>query len=36
MKNLIRLGGYPPDGEGVCTDVIWRGVKGINVSLPFN
>lgn len=26
-------GGYPPDGEGVCTDVIWRGFKGINVSI---
>ena len=20
-------GGYPPDGEGVCTDVIWRSLK---------
>lgn len=26
-------GGYPPEGEGVCTDVIWRGFKGINVSI---
>lgn len=26
-------GGYPPDGEGVCTDVIWRGFKGINVLI---
>ena len=27
------VGGYPPDGEGVCTDVIWRGFKGIDVSI---
>jgi uncharacterized protein YijF (DUF1287 family) len=20
-------GGYPPESEGVCTDVIWRGLK---------
>lgn len=26
-------GGYPPEGEGVCTDVIWRGFKGIDVSV---
>lgn len=26
-------GGYPPDDEGVCTDVIWRGLKGIDVDL---
>lgn len=26
-------GGYPPDGEGVCTDVIWRGLMGANILL---
>jgi uncharacterized protein YijF (DUF1287 family) len=32
-KDAYYTGGYPPDGEGVCTDVIWRGFKGINVSI---
>jgi Uncharacterized protein conserved in bacteria len=32
-KDAYYSGGYPPDGEGVCTDVIWRGFKGINVSI---
>jgi uncharacterized protein YijF (DUF1287 family) len=27
------VGGYPPNGEGVCTDVIWRGLKGANINL---
>jgi uncharacterized protein len=26
-------GGYPPDDEGVCTDVIWRGLLGANINL---
>ncbi|MGL5151567.1 MAG: DUF1287 domain-containing protein [Clostridium sp.] len=26
-------GGYPPDNLGVCTDVIWRGLKSIGVDL---
>lgn len=26
-------GGYPPDEEGVCTDVIWRGLMGANILL---
>lgn len=26
-------GGYPPDDIGVCTDVVWKGLKGINVNL---
>lgn len=26
-------GGYPPDTEGVCTDVIWRGFKNANINL---
>lgn len=32
-KDAYYVGGYPPDGEGVCTDVIWRGFKGINVLI---
>ena len=32
-KDAYYSGGYPPDGEGVCTDVIWRGFKEINVSI---
>lgn len=26
-------GGYPPETEGVCTDVIWRGFKAANINL---
>jgi uncharacterized protein len=26
-KSAYYDGGYPPDDEGVCTDVIWRGLK---------
>ena len=26
-------GGYPPDNEGVCTDVIWRALKEAGYSL---
>ncbi|MFE8702823.1 DUF1287 domain-containing protein [Cytobacillus sp. FJAT-54145] len=26
-------GGYPPDEEGVCTDVIWRGLFGADINL---
>ena len=26
-------GGYPPDKEGVCTDVIWRGFKTASINL---
>jgi len=32
-KDAYYTGGYPPDGEGVCTDVVWRGFKGINVLI---
>lgn len=32
-KDAYYSGGYPPEGEGVCTDVIWRGLKGIDVNL---
>lgn len=26
-------GGYPPDHEGVCTDVVWRGFMGAGINL---
>ena len=26
-KSVYYAGGYPPDTEGVCTDVIWRALK---------
>ncbi len=26
-------GGYPPDGQGVCTDVIWRALKAAGYDL---
>jgi uncharacterized protein len=26
-------GGFPPDNEGVCTDVIWRGLLGADIPL---
>ena len=26
-KSEYYEGGYPPDNEGVCTDVIWRALK---------
>ena len=32
-KDAYYSGGYPPEGEGVCTDVIWRGLEGIDVNL---
>ncbi|MBK1809574.1 DUF1287 domain-containing protein [Clostridium sp. YIM B02505] len=32
-KSNYYYGGYPPEGEGVCTDVIWRGLKGAGVDL---
>jgi uncharacterized protein len=32
-KDAYYAGGYPPEGEGVCTDVIWRGLDGIDVNL---
>lgn len=30
---LTISGGYPPDNEGVCTDVIWRAFKNAGYSL---
>lgn len=32
-KSNYYQGGYPPASEGVCTDVIWRGLQGIGVQL---
>lgn len=32
-KNAYYAGGYPPEGEGVCTDVIWRAFKNAGYSL---
>ncbi|WP_138206511.1 DUF1287 domain-containing protein [Haloimpatiens lingqiaonensis] len=32
-KSVYYVGGYPPEGEGVCTDVIWRAFKGASVDL---
>jgi uncharacterized protein len=26
-------GGFPPEDEGVCTDVIWRGLMGADINL---
>ena len=28
-----RMGGYPPEEEGVCTDVIWRALKNAGIDL---
>lgn len=32
-KSQYYEGGYPPDSEGVCTDVIWRALKNAGYSL---
>lgn len=32
-KDVYYQGGYPKDGEGVCTDVIWRAFLGIGVNI---
>ncbi len=32
-KSAYYEGGYPPQGEGVCTDVIWQALKGAGYSL---
>lgn len=31
-KSVYYEGGYPPDSEGVCTDVVWRGLLGAGIS----
>jgi len=32
-KSVYYSGGYPPDNEGVCTDVVWRAFKNAGYSL---
>lgn len=32
-KSAYYSGGYPPDNEGVCTDVIWRAFKNAGYDL---
>ena len=32
-KSVYYAGGYPPDNEGVCTDVIWRALKNAGYLL---
>lgn len=32
-KSVYYAGGYPPDTEGVCTDVIWRSLKNAGYLL---
>jgi len=32
-KDAYYAGGYPPDNEGVCTDVIWRAFKSAGYDL---
>lgn len=32
-KSVYYAGGFPPDGEGVCTDVIWRAFKAAGYDL---
>lgn len=32
-KNAYYAGGYPPENEGVCTDVIWRAFKNAGYNL---
>lgn len=32
-KSAYYRGGYPPENEGVCTDVVWRAFKNAGYSL---
>lgn len=32
-KSAYYSGGYPPDSEGVCTDVVWRAMKNAGYTL---
>lgn len=32
-KSVYYAGGYPPENEGVCTDVIWRALKNAGYIL---
>ena len=35
-RSVYYSGGYPPDDEGVCTDVIWRALKNAGYLLQDN
>lgn len=35
-KSAYYKGGYPPENEGVCTDVIWRALKNAGFNLKEN
>ena len=32
-KSAYYAGGYPPDTEGVCTDMVWRALKNAGYLL---
>lgn len=32
-KNAYYAGGYPPDDEGVCTDLVWRALRNAGYDL---
>lgn len=32
-KSVYYQGGYPPDNQGVCTDVVWRALKNAGYNL---
>ena len=32
-RSAYYAGGYPPDDEGVCTDVVWRALKNAGYTL---
>lgn len=32
-RSAYYAGGYPPDGEGVCTDVIWKAFQNAGYNL---
>ena len=32
-KSKYYEGGYPPEGEGVCTDLIWRSIQNAGYNL---
>lgn len=34
-KSVYYDGGYPPDSEGVCTDVVWRALKNAGYNLKY-
>lgn len=34
-KSAYYSGGYPPENEGVCTDVIWRAFKNAGYDLKY-